>query len=93
MLQEKIAFDFAFHLAKYPAIIQDVILNYEPCTLVNYLMSLSHLISQSFDVLWVMGQPEPVANLLRVELYLETDFEYWDSPRSKECKRSNTIDN
>lgn len=61
LLQEKIAFDLALHLAKYPAIIQDVIMNYEPCTLVNYLMSLSHLISQAFDVLWVMGQPEPVA--------------------------------
>lgn len=71
VLEEKIAFDLALHLAKYPAIIKDIIANYEPCTLVNYLMGLAHLISQAFDVLWVMGQPEPIAKA-RLALFVSS---------------------
>ena len=61
LLTEPIAYELAIHLAKYPDVLKDIVENYEPCTLVNYLMVLSHLISQSFDVLWVMGQEDSIA--------------------------------
>ena len=61
LLSEKVALELGFHLAKYPEMVRDLIYTLEPCTMVNYLMALSHLISQAFDQLWVMGQPEDIA--------------------------------
>lgn len=61
LLTEETARDLVLKLVKYPEVVRDCIRTNEPCTLVTYLMTLSHTISSACDSLWVKGQPEPLA--------------------------------
>lgn len=60
-LTEPIADELVMHLSKFPGVVSDTIRNKEACSVVNYLMTLSHIFSRAFNVLWVKGQPEDVA--------------------------------
>ena len=51
-----------------PDTIQEARISHEPCNIVSYLMTLSQLVSQCLQKLWVKGQHEDVA-LSRLALY------------------------
>lgn len=67
-LKEREAVDLAWHIALLPDTIQQARSTHEPCTLVSYLMTLSQLVSQCLQKMWVKGQCEDVA-LSRLALY------------------------
>ena len=68
LLKEREAVDLAWHIALLPDTIQQARITHEPCTLVSYLMTLSQLVSQCLQKMWVKGQDENVA-LARLALY------------------------
>lgn len=68
LLTEKEAGDLMWHCVQYPEILQECRLNFEPCTLVSYLITLSQLVSSTINKLWVMGQEKELA-LARLAMY------------------------
>jgi len=68
LLVEKEAIDLALAIARFPDVVQEARITQEPCSVVNYLLGLCRLVSQTLDKLWVKGQPEPTARA-RLALY------------------------
>ncbi|KAJ3126863.1 hypothetical protein HK098_007067 [Nowakowskiella sp. JEL0407] len=68
LLTEPSARELLEKLATYPDVIYEAAQSYEPCALVNYVLSLSHSISLAWENLWVVNQPENVAKA-RLALY------------------------
>lgn len=56
-------------LAQYPDTIKKALKTLEPSTIVTYLFSLTHVVSQCYDVLWVAGQEKELATA-RLALYV-----------------------
>jgi arginyl-tRNA synthetase len=61
LLKESVVFEVCEKLAKYPEILDLALESLEPCTIVNYMFSLCHSLSNAFDQLWVRGADPPVA--------------------------------
>ncbi|KAG7194246.1 uncharacterized protein KQ657_004966 [Scheffersomyces spartinae] len=68
LLTEPCAANLARILAQYPDVIQRALKTREPSTIVTYLFSLTHVVSQCYDILWVAGQEEDLATA-RLALY------------------------
>lgn len=68
LLTEKEALSLALVIARFPDIVQEARVSTEPCTVINYLMSLSRAISTTLDRLWVMNQEAELARA-RMALY------------------------
>ncbi|KAI5962808.1 SYR1 [Candida theae] len=71
LLVEPCAASLVRTLAQYPDTIRKAVKNMEPSTIVTYLFSLSHIVSQCYDILWVSGQERDVA-VARLALYAAT---------------------
>ncbi|KAI3404696.1 SYR1 [Candida oxycetoniae] len=71
LLVEPCATSLVRILAQYPDIIKRASSNNEPSTVVTYLFSLCHTVSQCYDILWVAGQEKDVATA-RLALYAAT---------------------
>jgi len=69
LLTEKEAIDLALLVARYPDVVQEARITQEPCTVVNYLLAMCHLVSATLDKLWVKGQEEALARA-RLALYV-----------------------
>lgn len=69
LLEEAAASNLIRILAQYPDIVKKAQKTHEPSTIVTYLFSLSHVVSQCYDILWVAGQKEDLA-VARLALYL-----------------------
>jgi arginyl-tRNA synthetase len=61
LLKEDIVFEVCEKLARYPDILETALVNFEPCTMVNYLFDLCHSLSNAFDQLWVRGAEQKLA--------------------------------
>ncbi|KAK7497682.1 hypothetical protein BaRGS_00011077 [Batillaria attramentaria] len=48
-------------LARYPEVIEDMLASLEPCTLVQYLLKLGHLVNSAYSKLPVKGENSDVA--------------------------------
>ncbi len=68
LLTEKEALSLALVIARFPDVIQEARVSTEPCTVINYLMTLSRAISTTLDRLWVMNQEAELARA-RMALY------------------------
>ncbi|KAG4306044.1 hypothetical protein PORY_000032 [Pneumocystis oryctolagi] len=68
-LTEPVAIELVRILAKYPDTISTTIKTLEPSTIITYLFRLTHIISSSYDILWVINQPEHIS-MARLSLYL-----------------------
>lgn len=68
LLVEPCAENLIRTLAQYPDTIKKALKNHEPSTIVTYLFSLTHIVSQCYDILWVAGQTEELATA-RLALY------------------------
>ncbi|KAJ1565987.1 hypothetical protein HK096_005219 [Nowakowskiella sp. JEL0078] len=68
VLVEPSANDLLEKLSLYPDVLLESAQSYEPCTLVNYVLTLSHCISAAWENLWVVNQPEHIARA-RMALY------------------------
>ena len=71
LLVEPCAASLVRTLAQYPDIIKRATKNMEPSTIVTYLFTLSHIVSQCYDILWVSGQERELA-VARLALYAAT---------------------
>lgn len=68
LLVEPCASALARTLAQYPDVIKKAVKGLEPSTIVTYLFSVTHIVSQCYDILWVSGQEKDVA-IARLALY------------------------
>ena len=68
LLTEKEALSLALVIARFPDVVQEARVSTEPCTVINYLMTLSRAISTTLDRLWVMNQEAELARA-RMALY------------------------
>ena len=71
LLTEPCAANLVRTLLQYPDIIRRASHNNEPSTIVTYLFTLCHIVSQCYDILWVAGQEREVATA-RLALYAAT---------------------
>ncbi|CAK9438762.1 uncharacterized protein LODBEIA_P29860 [Lodderomyces beijingensis] len=71
LLTEPCAASLVRTLVQYPDVIKRASNNNEPSTVVTYLFSLCHIVSQCYDILWVAGQERDVA-AARLALYRAT---------------------
>ncbi|PVU98100.1 hypothetical protein BB561_000115 [Smittium simulii] len=55
-------------ISKYPDVILATMVNFEPCTIVQYALRLSHAVASAWETLWVVNQEEDVAKA-RLLLY------------------------
>lgn len=69
LLVEPCASNLIRLLAQYPDTLKKAMKNNEPSTIVTYLFSLTHVVSQCYDILWVAGQEEQLA-VARLALYV-----------------------
>lgn len=69
LLVEPAASNLIRILAQYPDTLKKAQKTHEPSTIVTYLFTLSHVVSQCYDILWVAGQEEELA-IARLALYL-----------------------
>lgn len=68
LLVEPCAENLVRTIAQYPDIMKRALKTHEPSTIVTYLFSLTHIVSQCYDILWVAGQTEELATA-RLALY------------------------
>lgn len=68
LLTEPCAVNLARVLAQYPDALKRALKTNEPSAIVTYLFSLTHIVSQCYDILWVAGQEEDLATA-RLALY------------------------
>jgi arginyl-tRNA synthetase len=68
LLTEECAQNLIRVLAQYPDTIVRALKTKEPSTIVTYLFNLTHIVSQSYQVLWVSGQEKDLATA-RLALY------------------------
>jgi arginyl-tRNA synthetase len=61
LLTEKEAIELIDVISKYPETIQTATQKFEPCTIVNYALKLSHSVSSCFEALNVMNAEKDVA--------------------------------
>ncbi|CCG22740.1 tRNA-Arg synthetase [Candida orthopsilosis Co 90-125] len=71
LLVEPCAASLIRTLAQYPDTIRRATKNMEPSTIVTYLFTLTHIVSQCYDILWVSGQEKELA-VARLALYAAT---------------------
>lgn len=69
LLVEKEAHDLAMAIARFPDVVQEARITMEPCSVVNYLLTLCRLVSTTLDKLWVKGQEENLARA-RLAMYV-----------------------
>ncbi|OLY84439.1 Arginine-tRNA ligase, cytoplasmic [Smittium mucronatum] len=55
-------------IAKYPDLIKSTLSSLEPCNIVQYALKLSHAVSAAWETLWVVNQPDDIAQA-RLLLY------------------------
>ncbi|OMJ09071.1 putative arginine-tRNA ligase, cytoplasmic [Smittium culicis] len=48
-------------IAKYPDLLISTMSNLEPCSIVQYALKLSHAVSAAWENLWVVNQPDDIA--------------------------------
>lgn len=68
LLTEPCAENLIRTIAQYPEVIKKALKTHEPSNIVTFLFSLTHIVSQCYDILWVAGQEEKLA-IARLALY------------------------
>ncbi|RCK60770.1 Arginine--tRNA ligase, cytoplasmic [Candida viswanathii] len=71
LLVEPCALNLVRTLAQYPDVVKRAVKTLEPSTIVTYLFTLTHIVSQCYDILWVAGQEKDVS-VARLALYEST---------------------
>ncbi|KAI9297871.1 arginyl-tRNA synthetase [Neoconidiobolus thromboides FSU 785] len=61
-LKEECASELVDMISQYPDIVKGTVAGFEPCSVVHYAFGLSRSISTCLEQLWVMNQPEELAN-------------------------------
>lgn len=68
LVTEKPALEIVELIAKYPEVVRNACTTLEPSNIVQYSLKLSHAVSVAWDTIWVMNQPEELADA-RMWLY------------------------
>ncbi|KAI9226246.1 MAG: YDR341C-like protein [Piptocephalis tieghemiana] len=61
LLTEPSAYELIQLLAQYPDVVLGALSSLEPCSVVQYVLKVSHAVSVAFSELWVVGQEDKVA--------------------------------
>lgn len=61
-LAEPCAAELVDMISQYPDLVKGLLNGFEPCSVVHYAFALSRSISVCLEQLWVMNQPEEIAN-------------------------------
>ncbi|KAJ1679706.1 arginyl-tRNA synthetase [Spiromyces aspiralis] len=68
LLVEPVVFDLITLVAQWPDVIKTAMQSLEPSTIVTYALKLSHEIARAWESLWVVNQPQDIAEA-RLLLY------------------------